>query len=134
MADNKFYRYPGLKPFSVKESSIFFGRGTDVTALEKSIKLDKQLVLYSKSGLGKSSLLNAGLTPRLQKKKDLFPFRVRFSAYREEDSISLLETVKNRLWQEVEDKYDMVMTAWLRLQRLVVAKATEWTEQHWKGW
>ncbi|MEM6348345.1 MAG: hypothetical protein AAF927_30975 [Bacteroidota bacterium] len=107
MADNKLFRYPGLKPFSVKESSIFFGRGSDVTALEKSIQLDKQLVLYSKSGLGKSSLLNAGLTPRLQKKKDLLPFRVRFSAHRKGDSISLLETVKNRLWQEVGESYDM---------------------------
>ncbi|MFK7924655.1 MAG: hypothetical protein AB8H47_22045 [Bacteroidia bacterium] len=107
MAANKLYRYPGLKPFSVKESSIFFGRGSDINELEKSIKLDKQLVLYSKSGLGKSSLLNAGLTPRLQKKKDLLPFRVRFSAYRNDDSLSLLETTKNRLWQEVEESYDM---------------------------
>ncbi|MEL6843239.1 MAG: hypothetical protein AAFP02_08490, partial [Bacteroidota bacterium] len=107
MGDLKFYRYPGLKPFSVKESSIFFGRGTDVAALEKHINLDKQLVLYSKSGLGKSSLLNAGLTPRLQKKKDLLPFRVRFSAYRNQDSLSLYETIQNRLWQEVEENYDM---------------------------
>lgn len=107
MAENKLYRYPGLKPFSVKESSIFFGRGSDIKELEKSINLDKQLVLYSKSGLGKSSLLNAGLTPRLQKKKDLLPFRVRFSAFRNNDSLSLLKTTKNRLWQEVEGSYDM---------------------------
>lgn len=47
----------------------------------RMIKLHKMVVLHSKSGLGKSSLLNAGVIPLLQDEGMVEPVMVRFGAY-----------------------------------------------------
>ncbi len=44
------YRYPGTRPFSIAEKELFFGRDQDINGLIQLIKLDKQVVLYGKSG------------------------------------------------------------------------------------
>jgi len=59
------YRYPGSKPFEASEKNLFFGREDDIERLSESIQVEQLLVLYGKSGLGKSSLLNAGVLPKL---------------------------------------------------------------------
>ena len=68
------YRYPGLKPFSAEEKHIFFGREQDIDQLSKLIRIESPIVLYGKSGLGKSSLLSAGVIPQLEKKIVYIPF------------------------------------------------------------
>lgn len=73
-------RYVGALPFSQEESSIFFGREDDITALAQLLALEKTVVLYSKSGLGKSSLVNAGAIPRLERETLLTPVRIRLYA------------------------------------------------------
>lgn len=78
------YRYPGARPFESNESSVFFGREKDINQLLEKIQLEPLLVLYAKSGLGKSSLLNAGVLPRIQVQQGLEPFSIRFQAYQEE--------------------------------------------------
>ena len=75
------YRYPGIKPFQFEESNLFFGRTEDTERLTKLISLEKLVVLYSKSGYGKSSLINAGLLPALAKMGGTKYFNVRFGAY-----------------------------------------------------
>ena len=60
---SKTHRYPGVKPFTDKERHLFYGRTTDSQKLYKLISLEKLTLLYAKSGLGKSSLLNAGVMP-----------------------------------------------------------------------
>jgi len=65
MSTPKRYRYPGVKPFSENESDIFFGREADVEQLHNLVLLEKLVVLFGKSGYGKSSLINAGLIPLL---------------------------------------------------------------------
>lgn len=74
-------RYPGAKPFSVDQRGIFFGRDQDVEELAELISIEQSVVLYSKSGYGKSSLINAGVIPRLEKEDNLIPFSFRFGAY-----------------------------------------------------
>ncbi len=59
-------RYPGIRPFETEEENIFFGRDEDIQQLLRLIKLEKLVVLSGKSGLGKSSLLNAGVVPQLE--------------------------------------------------------------------
>jgi len=68
-------RYPGLKPFTDKEQKIFFGRDEDREKLLQKIKLEQIVVLYSKSGLGKSSLLNAGVVPEIIEQNYALPFK-----------------------------------------------------------
>ena len=81
------YRYPGVKPFQADEKELFFGRDKDIKDLFNLIHIEKLVVLFGKSGYGKSSLLNAGIIPALsdfnKQYKEIFyePILVRFGAY-----------------------------------------------------
>jgi hypothetical protein len=61
-------RYPGAQPFSDDDFShkVFFGREHEAAALTDQILATRMIVVYAKSGLGKTSLLNAGVAPRLR--------------------------------------------------------------------
>ncbi len=62
--------YVGLRPFDTTESFLFFGRDQDILRLIKKLESDssdKKIILYHGcSGVGKSSLLLAGLVLRLK--------------------------------------------------------------------
>lgn len=60
--------YPGLRPFASNEAAIFFGRGAEVDALIAWLRNGPQriLVVVGASGTGKSSIVRAGLLPRLR--------------------------------------------------------------------
>ena len=68
IVDKKSYRYPGVQPFRTLDSDIFFGRSDEQNKLYKLLMLEKLVVLFGKSGYGKSSLINAGIIPILQDK------------------------------------------------------------------
>ncbi len=61
--------YPGLVPFEERDARVFYGRGELVAQLVRRIaeQLAKpgMLLVTGESGAGKSSLLRAGLIPRL---------------------------------------------------------------------
>jgi len=91
------YRYPGAKPFTVEEASIFFGRSGDAQRLERRVLATPLLVLYAKSGLGKSSLLNAGLTPRIKESGRLSTYNIRFGAQQASAGRTPLERCREQL-------------------------------------
>ena len=95
MSNTLTYRYPGAKPFSSEEEAIFFGRGEDVRKLKQLILLERLVVLHGRSGLGKSSLLNAGVIPRLKKEEGQTTFTIRFGAWyegREGDPLTITKS------------------------------------------
>jgi hypothetical protein len=59
--------YPGLRAFTTEEGPIFYGRGREVDALIARLRNPAQrfLAVVGASGTGKSSLIRAGLIPRL---------------------------------------------------------------------
>jgi hypothetical protein len=59
--------YPGLRSFTSEQAPIFFGRGREVDALISRLRDPAQrfLAVVGASGSGKSSLVHAGLLPRL---------------------------------------------------------------------
>jgi hypothetical protein len=59
-------RYPGLKPFERSQRAVFHGRRDDVQRLTNLIVRERLTVLFSKSGIGKTSLLQAGVAPELE--------------------------------------------------------------------
>jgi formylglycine-generating enzyme required for sulfatase activity len=75
-------RYPGIQPFSSENQDLFFGRDDDIMALGRLVKLRQQVTLYGKSGLGKSSLIHAGLLPLLELQA-YHPIFIRFGSYQE---------------------------------------------------
>lgn len=60
---DKAYRYPGSHPFRDTEldRQLFFGRDQEREALKHLILSERLVVLFAKSGMGKTSLLNAGV-------------------------------------------------------------------------
>ncbi|HEX9923332.1 MAG TPA: hypothetical protein VGD99_11785, partial [Anaerolineae bacterium] len=57
--------YKFLYAFDIEDANIFFGRDAAVDALYRTMLRDRLTILHAKSGAGKTSLLNAGLSPRL---------------------------------------------------------------------
>jgi hypothetical protein len=91
------YEYPkrspfkGLDYFTEKDTKIFFGRDSEIRKLYNLIKNRKILFLYGQSGSGKSSLLFAGLKPRLEFKS----WNVKY--FRRESGINLAEKLNEYL-------------------------------------
>jgi HEAT repeat protein len=57
--------YKFLYPFMIEDRDIFFGRQTAVEELYHVVQKDQLTILHGRSGSGKTSLLNAGLSPNL---------------------------------------------------------------------
>lgn len=68
--------WPGLAAYDESASDFFFGRKEEATELARMIRLAPLTVLYGKSGLGKTSLLQAGLYPLLRA-EHYFPVHLR---------------------------------------------------------
>jgi len=106
--NQKKNRYAGVAPFTTEQSDIFFGRNEEIALLTQKVKAQQQVLLYGKSGLGKSSLINAGLIPKLQENSQLQIIKVRFGVYTEPEtdekfaSISPHEKIKSTLKNEFE--------------------------------
>lgn len=58
--------YPGLRAFEEADAHVFCGRDRDTRIVSTNVLTARLTVLYAPSGVGKSSLLRAGVTPRLR--------------------------------------------------------------------
>ncbi len=58
--------YPGLHEFREIDKHYFFGRETEINELFDRIQKNFLTVIFGKSGIGKTSLLQAGLIPKLR--------------------------------------------------------------------
>ena len=58
--------YPGLRPFGKDEWPIFFGREQMIDDVVGRLVRQRLLVVHGDSGCGKSSLIRAGVLPRLE--------------------------------------------------------------------
>lgn len=58
--------WPGLISFTEADHSFFFGREREVAELARVIRQEIATVFFGKSGLGKSSILRAGVSPLLR--------------------------------------------------------------------
>jgi formylglycine-generating enzyme required for sulfatase activity len=73
-------RYPGAPPFGGDELSrkLFHGRGRETRELADLVLAQRLVVVYARSGMGKSSLLSAGLTELLWA-ENVLPISVRLN-------------------------------------------------------
>src|SRR6185437_11260618 len=56
----------GLASFTEETRSFFFGREEEVAELARRVQRKLLTILFGKSGLGKTSILRAGLVPKLR--------------------------------------------------------------------
>ena len=65
--------YRGLEPFDERDAPFFFGRERETRLITASLFAAPLTLLYGASGVGKSSVLRAGVLPRLRQRSDLLP-------------------------------------------------------------
>ncbi len=92
------YRYPGAKPFDEEEHELFFGRERDIKDIYELLSVEQLFVLYGQSGLGKTSLLRAGLLPLLTEQERFLPFVLRFGAYQPEMEGHLSDLLSQKIY------------------------------------
>ena len=68
--------WPGLATFEEADCAFFHGRTAETAQLLQLIQRETLTVLFGRSGLGKTSLLNAGVYPQLRE-LDFLPVHVR---------------------------------------------------------
>ncbi|HEX4960589.1 MAG TPA: SIR2 family protein [Thermoanaerobaculia bacterium] len=57
--------YKFLYPYELADAPIFFGREREIRILLSDIVVNRLVVLFARTGTGKTSLINAGVRPRL---------------------------------------------------------------------
>lgn len=72
----KYKDNPWLGLESYQENQIIYGRNTEIEELSLCVLNNNETVLYGKSGIGKSSIINAGILPILRT-HGYFPIVVR---------------------------------------------------------
>jgi len=65
--------YRGLEPFDESDAAFFFGRERETRLITASLFAAPLTIIYGASGAGKSSVLRAGVIPRLRGRRDLLP-------------------------------------------------------------
>lgn len=88
--------WPWLDPFTEEASAYFNGRGDDIAELLRAVLAAPACVLFGKSGLGKTSLLLAGLFPQLRQRQ-LLPVLVRIAPATGHLSAQLLRALAEAL-------------------------------------
>ncbi len=64
MVNNPF---KGLDAFTEKDAAFFFGRDREIDNIIDQLRVERLTILYGDSGVGKSSILSAGVIPNLIK-------------------------------------------------------------------
>ena len=131
---NPFMRF---RTYEEKDANSFFGRDQDIIGLSSLVKTCPVTVCYSDSGIGKSSLINAGVSPRL-KEEQYFPIYLLFDSISERtdfDSIIINALNNSRALNSIWDNGSEEMEASLCKITLSdnVAPALNGSEDEAKG-
>ncbi|MGE5342343.1 MAG: eIF2A-related protein [Candidatus Omnitrophota bacterium] len=93
--------FKGLYSYEEEDKDIFFGRDNLSKELFNLVTLNGLTLVFGKSGIGKTSLLNAGLFPLLRE-ANFLPVRLRLD-YSSSGS-DLLDQIKQELQKELKEK------------------------------
>lgn len=99
---------------SYREGQVIYGRDAEISAIHESILYNIQTFIYGKSGIGKTSLLQAGVFPKLRQAK-YFPVIIRLSFYNNDS----LNHVVKRLVEEEAEREDLSINKF-RLNHYVI--------------
>lgn len=115
-------RYPGTRPFSDSAEDVarFFGREAEAEELYLRVLSVPLLVQFGNSGLGKTSLLQAGLFPRLRQKPFL-PVMIRLNNTGESLTDAVERAIRESCASEgIEPSYRSTEGLWELLSSLTV--------------
>jgi tetratricopeptide (TPR) repeat protein len=92
--------YVGLQPYTEEDQEYFFGRDRDVRTISANLYAAPITIFYGASGVGKSSVLNAGVLPKLRRRP-----RTAVVVYREWQRPDFLELLKAECIKAAEKAY-----------------------------
>ena len=101
----------GLSPYSDPETSgdkhpkMFCGRDNDIFKLSQQIKNKIFVTVYGKSGNGKTSLLNAGVCPRLRTEQ-FFPISIRLGTLK--NVVSFQQHIISEIEKQTSIKQEVI--------------------------
>jgi tetratricopeptide (TPR) repeat protein len=97
---NKKYRYPGSRPFQddLVDRMLYFGRENEKQLLFHRILSEQLIVLFARSGIGKTSLIQAGVM-ELLRLKGYLPIIIRFNIENITPLQSVVESIKTQAIQ-----------------------------------
>jgi sugar lactone lactonase YvrE len=90
--------YPGLYSFQETDSKFFYGRKKETQDLLKLIENNTLTIIFGKSGVGKTSLLRAGLMPKLRERYYLpIYLRIDFGNEKKTPIAQTRETIQSKI-------------------------------------
>lgn len=110
--------FPGTRPYLAREAAVFFGRENELSVLYNQLMTAQPpiILLYGQSGVGKSSLLKAGLWPRLSEQFTRLYLNGQksprlFEALRHHSKRSDQTTITKRQWTTwlTRQKHDLLL-------------------------
>ncbi|MBG1244727.1 nSTAND1 domain-containing NTPase [Nostoc sp. NZL] len=117
--------YLGLESFTANDSNRFYGRKKLIADLVKDLEKDNLIFLLGASGSGKSSLIKAGIIPKLSQKNKLFaelsfvPGDAPFDAFFDELQTSLPKQLKSYNKSEIKKFIKRVDNLQLNLSSII---------------
>jgi tetratricopeptide (TPR) repeat protein len=87
--------YKGLLPYSERDAPFFFGREEETVIISANLFASPLTLLYGASGVGKSSVLHAGVAHQLRMRDDLLV--VVFSTWQGDPIVELKTAVTNTI-------------------------------------
>lgn len=99
-------RYPGAKPFAENQANVFYGRDQASSNLHRLIKQEELVVLHAKSGVGKSSLIKAGLLPQIRTTSSFTPLEIRLGAAGSGGALAPILTTRRLIDQQLRTKQE----------------------------
>lgn len=86
------------------EGEVLYGRNSEIESLSQYIINNTQTVVYGKSGIGKSSILNAGVFP-IARQQGLLPVGIRLD---HNSSVPYIKQIQNAIIQSGADIHEIV--------------------------
>ena len=74
-SENRFIGFESY-PDNGLYHKLFFGRDKEIKSILRSVYNGGACIIYGKSGIGKTSLINSGLKPSIRNNKSMWPIRI----------------------------------------------------------
>src|SRR5918999_103249 len=97
--------YQGLNPYREEDADFFFGRGRERRLVIANLFASPLTLLYGSSGVGKSSLLEAGVVHSLRQRHDLLI--VSFRDWQSNPIDGLKASIAHATWRDANETLDL---------------------------
>jgi HEAT repeat protein len=122
--------YKGLNYYEVEDAPLFYGRTQEARHLAALVHAHRLVLLFGPSGAGKTSLINAGLTPVLE--SEPICYEVIYTRPIDEPTSTIVEALNRRCGQRISEPtvplIDAVVSASARLGKPLILVMDQFEE------